>query len=776
MNSNFLSIASTTFYTLTAIDQDYGINSPIEYKIVDGSNGYADYFELVRDGESVKVVNKKTLDRETLEDSVLSLIIDAKETEQCPTEGCLNTATECTMLIEDKNDNSPKFDSKLYTANVRESITLGEIISFATENGDVEIRVTDADKDATHNQASISFADDDFPDYFSEYFSITPDSIISEGIINIRSRVSENIALDAEKTDSVEFSLQAVDEDTDSTFKGQASFKINIIDVNDHAPEFGQSSYIKTIKEDLSDIKDEGYKLVTVSATDGDKSDSLGTASIRYSLTNDLGGGINIDSTTGVVTVNPDKNPFDADTEDGGLVVIEIEAQDCGEAACDPKVLTNITTLTVTVENVNDNFPESDVECERSSRNDDTLPDNIVLKLQSSDLDGDTVKYYLMPNNYVNLNFPFSVEEESGNIILDTSKVEEVEQVFRFRILLEDGQGPSRGSIINCDITVLDVNDKAPEFSFPVRDARYWIDENSMIGVPLTLHNGLPLQLKASDRDVNECFHKLGYSFQPKDETNQEYKDYFGLDAVSGKFELNQNLSTLDLEMDAGKKSLVSLTVSVHDEYKCPSQDSKIIKTRLVDSRDLLLKVYKNFEPDFTEKSQLVNFEETLPGADSETWPSQELLNAIDHNNEEPPEEPWTEENIYYYLINGTADYRQHFAVDKDTNTLRVISPLDRDCEHNATAGCQPYYDLSIVSTNNQVSAPAYYHENSILSVRVTVIDLNDNVPTFAGIESFYVYSTQEDECKDCRIIAEDKDTGIILFHFLLTGNTFFSS
>ena len=136
LNLNFLSIASTTFYTLTAIDQDYGINSPLKYTIVDGSNGYTDYFELVRDGESVKVVNKKIMDRETLEDPVLSLTIEATETEQCPTEGCLKTATECMMLIEDKNDNPPRFDSTQYTASVKESITLGQIIPFETENGD----------------------------------------------------------------------------------------------------------------------------------------------------------------------------------------------------------------------------------------------------------------------------------------------------------------------------------------------------------------------------------------------------------------------------------------------------------------------------------------------------------------------------------------------------------------------------------------------------------------------------------------------------------------
>lgn len=735
----------------------------MEYTIVGGST---EDFKLVRDGESVNVVNKNKLDRESLDESVLSLTIEALETEHCPADGCLKTETECMLLIEDMNDNPPEFNYLQYTASVKESVALGETIPW---DGNVEIRVTDKDKDATHNQASIAFADSSFPEYFAKYFRIIPDAIISQGPISIQSKVSNNLALDAEKYPFVEFSLQAVDKDVDSPYSSMASFRINIIDVNDNAPIFELDSYSKTIKEDLSDIKDDGYKLVTVSATDGDKSDSLGTPSIRYSLENDLEGGLIIDDKTGVVTVNPDKNPFDADTEDGQSVVIEIVAQDCGEEACEPSVLTDTTTLTVTVENVNDNFPESEVDCEKSFTNDVTFPDgNIVLKLQSSDLDGDSVKYVLQPHDYDK--FPFSVEEVSGNIILDSSKIEEVEQLFSFRVLLADDVSKNRGTIINCDLTVLDVNDKTPEFSFPERDVKYWIDENSPIGVPLYLHDGKLLQLKASDQDVNECYHKLGYSFEPKDDINQEYKDYFSLDDTTGQFKLQQNLSTLDLEMDNGKESLVSLTVNVRDEYKCPSQESGRMKTRLSDSRDLLLKVYKNFEPDFNDKSQPVDFEETLPGTDSDTWPSFKLQEAIDHNNEEPPEEPWTEEKIYYYMIDGTADYRKHFAVDKETNTLRVIAPLDRDCEYNATAGCQPYYDINIVSTNNQVSAPAYYHENSVLNVNVRVKDLNDNEPTFTNIESFYVYSTQEDECKDCRIIAEDKDTGkercTILFSF----------
>ena len=99
------------------------------YSIVGGST---EDFELIIDGESVNVVNKNELDRESLDDSVLSLTIEALETEHCPANGCLKTETECMLLIEDMNDNPPEFNYPQYTASVKESVTLGEIIPWET--------------------------------------------------------------------------------------------------------------------------------------------------------------------------------------------------------------------------------------------------------------------------------------------------------------------------------------------------------------------------------------------------------------------------------------------------------------------------------------------------------------------------------------------------------------------------------------------------------------------------------------------------------------------
>ena len=83
-------------------------------------------------------------------------------------------------------------------------------------------------------------------------------------------------------------------------------------------------------------------------------------------------------------------------------------------------------------------------------------------------------------------------------------------------------------------------------------------------------------------------------------------------------------------------------------------------------------------------------------------------------------------------------------------------------------------YIVRIVATNNQYQAPAVPRPESMLNVSVTVKDLNDNVPEFINIRSYYVYSTQEDECKDCNIEARDADTGEYLISNIHLGKYLF--
>ena len=510
---------------------------------------------------------------------------------------------EVVITVTDINDNSPQFPNSVSQISFSEGSTPGtralldSAIDIDTGNNGriVEYRIQSGNEDGK----------------FKLSFSNKPDSKVSYVHLETTS------SLDREERSSFLLNITAADGGRPA-LTGSMLLTVNVLDINDNAPVFVMEEYLARINETAPT----GSFVTQVAARDADTGEN---SRLSYLLAkSSVADQFNIDEETGVITVDPAENPFDADAEDGTLVVLEIEARDCGEAACEPQYLTDTATLTITVENVNDNFPKSEVECVMSFRNTDSFIDNIILELDASDLDGDSVKFYLMPHDYQN--FPFSIEEDSGNIILDPIKLDEVEEVFTFLVLLADETSPEyRGSVIECEFSVADVNDNPPQFVFPERDARYWIDENSLIGVPLTLHDGQLLQLDATDEDVNECYHKLGYDFQPKYE---EYSQYFSLDANSGQFQLLQNLSSLGLEMDNGKLSLVTLTVRVNDEYQCPSQDTRTVKTLLGDSEDLLLKVYKNFEPDFSEKSQTVDFDETLPGADSETYPSLKLRSA----------------------------------------------------------------------------------------------------------------------------------------------------
>ena len=308
------------FFTIQAIDNDYGVDSDLEYNL---TSSLTDTFEL-RDSVDCEgcqdVVNTKIIDREQLGDeSVYYIDILVTETEPCvPHEGvqCQEAATQCTLQILDINDNSPVFSAASYTAQVKESATIGEIFVFSPE-----IIVTDADTDTRNNQALISFRNESF----TEYFSVIPSSILAQGTLNIQSTQLNNAALDAELADTVQFTLVAVDKN-DSSRTAEASFTINIIDVNDHAPVFEAAEYPVSILEDLSDVP--SLELVRVVATDGDKSPGLGSPSLRYRILETGSGhlpGVSIDTTTGSITVDPDNNPFDAEVATEVVIIIMIK-------------------------------------------------------------------------------------------------------------------------------------------------------------------------------------------------------------------------------------------------------------------------------------------------------------------------------------------------------------------------------------------------------------------------------------------------------------------
>ena len=108
--------------------------------------------------------------------------------------------------------------------------------------------------------------------------------------------------------------------------------------------------------------------------------------------------------------------------------------------------------------------------------------------------------------------------------------------------------------------------------SFEALDRKYWVDENFPIGEPLQQHGGAALRLRSNDADADECFSKVGFTFQAQI-SDTDYEDYFYLFPNTGDIQLQQNLSTLTLETDSnGIRNLITLPVQAEDEYQCASQ------------------------------------------------------------------------------------------------------------------------------------------------------------------------------------------------------------
>ena len=592
----------TIIYTIKAIDLDSGINSNISYKILDNST-MPDKFRLEQDktdGSRINVIVNGEID---IEDDVLqtspiiNLNIQAEEEVGCNEDHCYRAVTPCMLQIQDINDNVPTFNSPTFSAAVKENVNIGEILSFQSENG-LDPRVDD--KDLTFNKMSISFEDETM----SDYFNINPRTVVLGGDITISSKVSNNALLDADTgISTLDIVVVARDDDKPEEFFNKATFTITIIDVNDLDPYFEQDQYEVNVKEDLSDLN-ESKELVKVSADDDDKSSYYGKESLRYKFVpgSELQG-LSINEITGVVTVD-DPQTFDYEQED--VHNLEIEARDCGGAdICDPQSHFDRTKLIIHVENVNDNPPKLTGSCEAEFYN--TLFDEEIIQLVASDADvNDSVTFSMdqSPSS------PFSIVNfgnSEGAVKVNKSAMIEVEDTFNIDIVLTDDGSPPKSITAGCTIIVKDVNDNKPKFTTPELGRRYWIKDDLEPNQPMTFFNGSPLRVAATDGDVNTCYNTINYAFRSS--IDQDYRGFFSLNQVSGLMTLLKNINDSRWENDNGVPNLITLPLLANDDSGpgCEGIPNEA-------ARELLLKVFTNYEPKFNQEQESHVFNETVIG------------------------------------------------------------------------------------------------------------------------------------------------------------------
>ncbi|KFW11010.1 Protocadherin-23, partial [Eurypyga helias] len=239
----------STILDLFASDEDDGLNGEVTYSLIDDTFG-----TFAIDSATGSIITTKALDRETKSQYMFRAVAS-----DCSTHLPRST-TVMTVLIQDVNDNIPKFEQSYYTASVWEgqSPKTDIIQVFATDldsglNGETEYSILSGNENATFL------------------------------IDSARGILATNTVLDHENTSSYRETaashslvLLAADRGTPS-LNSTATVLITVLDVNDNPPVFSIPEYHIHVKESIP----VGSHVTEVSASDCDAGSN---AEITYAI------------------------------------------------------------------------------------------------------------------------------------------------------------------------------------------------------------------------------------------------------------------------------------------------------------------------------------------------------------------------------------------------------------------------------------------------------------------------------------------------------------
>ncbi|NWS59766.1 PCD23 protein, partial [Chunga burmeisteri] len=473
-------------HSIIAKDRDEGRNGQVTYHILSGNENKA----FVLDKITGLLTTAQLLDREIQERYSLTVMaID----DGSP---ALSATQVLTVIVLDVNDETPVFLKQLYETTVHENQDPGEFV----------IKVEAVDRDAGLNsllQYEI------LPGIGYEKFEMNSDS----------GELITTASLDRETQEF--FSIKGNSVKCSPLRSSTAQLYLTVLDENDHSPMFAKTHYQISVREDL----EEGSAILDLFASDED--DGL-NGEVTYSLVDNTFGAFAIDSVTGsIVTTKA------LDRETKSQYIFRAVASDCSTH------LPRSTTVTVLIQDVNDNVPKFEQSYYKASVWEGQSPKTDIVQVFATDLDsglnGET-EYSILSGNE---NATFLIDSARGilatNTVLDhedTSSYRFVETAASHRLVLlaSDRGTPSLNSTATVLITVLDVNDNPPVFSSP--EYHIHVKESIPVGSHLT-------EVSANDCDAGTNA-EITYAIISGND-----RGHFRLDGKTGSVDL---VKTLDYE------------------------------------------------------------------------------------------------------------------------------------------------------------------------------------------------------------------------------------
>ncbi|XP_051540570.1 protocadherin gamma-A3-like isoform X15 [Myxocyprinus asiaticus] len=374
------------------------------------------------DKENGHLVIKNKIDREELCGEISACSVSFDVILENPMELYRVTAD-----IQDINDNSPVFPKSKIEQEISELAVLGA--RFPLESAiDPDVGLNTLQKYTLHP---------------TDHFKLNVQNG-EDGSKNVEMVLHS--PLDREKKQHHNLILTAFD---GGKPQRSATVQINIVvlDANDNAPVFSQSSYKTSVAENAA----KGTIVTTVSATDADES----SHSIQYYFehaTATVKALFTIDADSGEVTVMGD-----IDYEKNKQFKIKVKAKDHGG-------LTDSSEIIIDVIDVNDNKPKITVMSFSSAVSEDAAPGTVIAMINVQDLDsGENSKIACS----IGLNSPFKIVSSLTNyynLVTDSGLDREQTAEYNITITAVDAGNPPLSSKEILNLKISDVNDYAPQF------------------------------------------------------------------------------------------------------------------------------------------------------------------------------------------------------------------------------------------------------------------------------------------------------------------------
>lgn len=692
------------------------------------------------------------------------------------------------IILEDVNDNAPKFLSTAYYANISEASVIGTFV----------LQVDAKDSDTGNNQ-EVFFQLVEEKGKNSNVFTIGRDT----GVISTAQ------PLDHEETQQHKLRVRVLDGGVPS-LSSDVVVTIDVTDLNDNAPLFTQHTYKTTISE----LAPRGYFITQVQASDADSSDANKLEFSIISGNDDQN--FSIDKRTGAVAVSnhrrPHMQPFynlNVSVSDG---VFRSSA---------------LVAVTVTGANFhNPTFSQADYVVE--------LVENSpigTLVAEAKATDDDEGIYgqitYLIVNDFAK--DKFSINGDGEILTLESLDRENtVEKVIPISLIAKDGGGKVAFSVVNVILT--DVNDNAPQFR--AADYKATIASDVPRGTSV-------VRIAASDMDEGSNA-DIEYSIEADAENVEEN---FEIHSASGVVTTKESLIGLENELyaffvrakDTGnppKHSVVQVYIRIvapetpvpkfaesHYRYTIPEDlpigaeidvihaeseqpvvyslakgntaESNEDEVFVVDRDSGALKLQKSLDHETTKWYQLTLLSQT-------NHENYEIVTSVsvniqvkDMNDNEPvfesdPYEAVIVENLpsgtqviqvkatdqdsgtnghVVYSLDPKLNSREIselFAVNGESGWVTTLKELDREKTHR--------YTIAVVATDQ---GDRVQHTNGT-RVEVTVADVNDSPPRFTA--EVYKGTVSEDDPPPSGVIAilstTDDDSEDINKHvnYFITG------